>query len=109
MNEANLIDSLIIEWPSGIVDKFDDVSVDQVVSVVEGSGATGDLPCPLILHFDEHVGDSTETFNSQGVISIGTIDNTSSYTFNVEDFMYLKEGFEVQTGGLLEITITNCN
>ena len=52
---------------------------------------------------------NTESFSSQGVISLGTIDNTSSYTFYVEDFMYLKEGFEVETGGLLEITITNCN
>ena len=109
VNEANLIDSLIIEWPSGVVDKFDDVSVDQVVSIVEGSGTTGDLPCPLILHFDDHVENNTESFSSQGVISLGTIDNTSSYTFYVEDFMYLKEGFEVETGGLLEITITNCN
>lgn len=109
VNEANLIDSLIIEWPSGIIDRFEDVSVDQVVSITEGASITGDLPCPLVLHFDDHVADQTASINSQAVISIGSIDNTSSYTFYVEDFMSLKEGFEVQSGGLLEIAIADCD
>ena len=51
--------------------------MDQVVSITEGASITGDLPCPLVLHFDDHVADQTASINSQAVISIGSIDNTS--------------------------------
>lgn len=109
INTATVIDSLVIEWPSGIVDKFDDVPVDRLYSITEGSSAQGDIPCPWLIHFDDHIEDSTKTYNSVGIISQGQVDNTSEYTFYVEDFMLLKQGFEVESGGLLEISLETCD
>jgi hypothetical protein len=38
LGDASSIDSLIIKWPSGVVDIHTDVGVDQFVTAVEGSG-----------------------------------------------------------------------
>jgi hypothetical protein len=37
LGTAELIDSMIIRWPSGQIDQFEDVAADQFVTVVEGS------------------------------------------------------------------------
>lgn len=38
------IDSLIIYWPSGLVEEFSDVHIDQEVHLVEGSGSLKKIP-----------------------------------------------------------------
>jgi len=41
LGNALLIDSLRIEWPSGTMDVYTDVTVDHIVTAIEGSGLTG--------------------------------------------------------------------
>lgn len=40
LGNANAIDSLRIEWPSGIIDKYTNVSVNQFITAIEGQGIT---------------------------------------------------------------------
>jgi hypothetical protein len=39
--QRTAIDSLIIRWPSGIIDVLTNVAVNQILSIEEGSGSTG--------------------------------------------------------------------
>jgi len=39
--QRTIVDSLIIRWPSGNVDAFTDLAVNQILSIEEGSGSTG--------------------------------------------------------------------
>jgi hypothetical protein len=41
LGDATIIDSLIIQWPSGIVDKFEAVNASQYLKVTEGETVTG--------------------------------------------------------------------
>ena len=38
--QRTIVDSLIIKWPSGIIDKFIDVAVNQMLSIEEGSSSS---------------------------------------------------------------------
>lgn len=38
LSQSDIIDSLIIQWPSGIIDQFDSLPSDQVYEVLEGTG-----------------------------------------------------------------------
>jgi hypothetical protein len=38
--QRTIVDSLLIKWPSGIIDKYFDVSVNQMLSIVEGSSSS---------------------------------------------------------------------
>ena len=40
LGNANIIDSIRIEWPSGIIDKYTNIPVNQFVTAVEGVGLT---------------------------------------------------------------------
>ncbi len=44
---TTVIDSLIVRWPRGNVDKLEDVAVNQLVSIVEGSTLISSLPVEL--------------------------------------------------------------
>lgn len=50
LNEQSLVDSLVLLWPSGVVDKWFDLEADQSLLLVEGSsisthiGTLGNLP-----------------------------------------------------------------
>ena len=37
LGTAEIIDSMIIRWPSGQIDQYEDVAIDQFVTIVEGS------------------------------------------------------------------------
>ncbi|MEE9166474.1 MAG: CRTAC1 family protein [Candidatus Neomarinimicrobiota bacterium] len=39
LGEATFVDSLLVYWPSGLVEHFSEVSADQEVQLVEGSGS----------------------------------------------------------------------
>jgi hypothetical protein len=52
--DATLIDSLVIEWPSGIVDVYTNVGVNQFMTAIEGQAipAVGGGPSDLPGEFD---------------------------------------------------------
>ena len=38
--DATVVDSLVIEWPSGIIDIYEDVEVNQFITAIEGQTVT---------------------------------------------------------------------
>ncbi len=46
LGEAAAVDSLIIQWPSGIADRFTNVQANQMIRIVEGSGTYDQVPLP---------------------------------------------------------------
>lgn len=46
LGKATTLDSLIVRWPGGSVDRFRDVPADQMIRVVEGSGNYAQEPLP---------------------------------------------------------------
>ena len=41
LGDATIIDSVIIDWPSGIQDVFSSINVNQIITVTENDGVTG--------------------------------------------------------------------
>jgi hypothetical protein len=78
LGDAKLIETLVVEWPSGIVNKYANVPINQFVDVVEGD----DTPLPVSLVSFEAVADGS---------AIVVRWTTASERNNA--------GFEVQLGG----------
>jgi hypothetical protein len=41
---SSVVDRIEVRWPSGIVDVLEEIAADQIVTVVEGEGATDRTP-----------------------------------------------------------------
>lgn len=72
------IATLTIKWPSGIVDTLENVSVDQVISVTEGS---------TVLGFNEHVANRLNLFPNptSGILYIGDLTEFTTPSFIIYD------------------------
>jgi hypothetical protein len=68
--QRTIVDSLIIKWPSGTIDKFLDVVVNQILSIEEGSGSSevNDKRRPVISKF-QLLQNYPNPFNSSTIIS----------------------------------------
>ncbi|MEM0519401.1 FG-GAP-like repeat-containing protein [Aequorivita flava] len=72
------ISNITISWPSGIVDILEDVAVDQVLSVVEGSTVLGlneNLANPLILYPNP----------TQDILNLGDLNHFTNPAFTIYD------------------------
>jgi len=38
LGRRQAVDSLVVTWPSGVVDKISNVPIDQIITVKEGAG-----------------------------------------------------------------------
>jgi hypothetical protein len=72
------IATLTISWPSGIIDTLENVTVDQVISVVEGStvlGLEGNLVNNLILYPNP----------TEGILNLGNLTDFTNPAFSIFD------------------------
>ncbi len=86
--------TLTISWPSGIVDTLENVAVDQVLTVVEGStilGLNDNLVSNLILYPNP----------TQNILNLGNLTDFKNPAFSIFDV----QGKKVMDGKLSENTI----
>lgn len=109
VSTATIIDSLVIEWPSGMVDKYYNLNVNQLMPIIEGTSSTVPNPCPMIRYFKEDEGIVMGDYSASiGIISKGYINNTYQCTYNVGEFADFYKDFEVLNTGTLEVNLVEC-
>src|SRR5690606_38524962 len=72
------ITTLTITWPSGIVDTLENVAVDQVISVVEGS---------TVLGIDENIANNLILYPnpSQGILNLADLTDFTNPEYSIFD------------------------
>lgn len=100
IGSASIIDSLIISWPSGIVDKYFDILPNRKIFVTEDCNSSGTISLndiPIV----------TNRYYHQTIHSHGTV--RDSIEFRVSDFAVLLPTFEVEPMATFLIDINGCH
>jgi len=89
--QDTVVDSVIIRWPSGIVDRFVNVAVNQILDITEGSatGVASRVEMPKMVNLQ---GNYPNPFNPQTVIQF-SLPRLEKVTLKVTDIL----GREVRT------------
>lgn len=99
------LDSLIIEWPSGTVDKFEDIQSNQFLYIKEGMAA---LPCPLVITQDQSE-NLDGVYSAQLFIkSAAEVSNSVSVDLLASQHVELVKGFNVTLSSELLVDIPGC-
>jgi len=96
LGQDTSISTITITWPSGIVDTLEDVAVDQVITVEEGS--------TIVAGIEENLVDNLILFPNPAneVINLGSLKDFSNPIYNIFDIT----GKKVQSGKLNSNRIT---
>lgn len=92
------IATLTINWPSGIIDTFENVAVDQILTIVEGSSVVGineNLANNLILYPNP----------TEGILNLGDITNFTNPKYSILDI----QGKKVMDSKLVNSSINVSN
>jgi enediyne biosynthesis protein E4 len=98
LGDATKVDTLRIEWPSGIVQELTDVAVDQILQVVESQHLT--LPEPLSIQSFEL--DATGVFHATVNCSIDGAVCVLESSSDLERWTKVRVG--TSSGGTVELT-----
>jgi enediyne biosynthesis protein E4 len=98
LGDATKVDTLRIEWPSGIVQELQDVAVDQILQVVESQGLI--LPEPLSIQTCEM--DATGVFHATVNCSVDGAVCVLESSSDLERWTKVRVG--TSSGGTVELT-----
>jgi hypothetical protein len=98
LGDATKVDTLRIEWPSGIVQELNDVEVDQILQVVESQGLL--LPEPLSIQTFEL--DATGVFHATVNCSVDGAVCVLESSSDLEHWTKVRVG--TSSGGTVELT-----
>jgi hypothetical protein len=98
LGDATKVDTLRIEWPSGIVQELNDVEVDQMLQVVETQGLI--LPDPLSIQTFEL--DATGVFHATVNCSVDGAVCVLESSSDLERWTKVRVG--TSSGGTVELT-----
>lgn len=81
LDNITVIDSLIVKWPSGVIDKYYNLDVNQFLPIVENTSSNIPNPCPIIKDVQFLPNDITTSHTAEQLIRIG---GTLSQGINLE-------------------------
>ncbi|GAH09065.1 unnamed protein product, partial [marine sediment metagenome] len=90
LGDATVIDTLIIEWPSGIIDIYTEVAINQFLTIVEG----GEFP-EILIQEEELFFDTVYVGNY--VSRILTISNIGTDLLFINDIISGNPDFTIDT------------
>lgn len=99
IGSANIIDSLILTWPSGIIDKYYDILPNRKIFITENCDANGTINL-------NHIPIVTNQYYHQTIHSQGTV--IDSIEFHVSECALLLPTFEVEPMSTFLIDINGC-
>ena len=102
-----IIDSIVIEWPSGILDKYYDVIPKQAFEVIEGTSVSNPQPCPLVLAIDNSTS-GDQNFAQLLIESVADNIDESGIIYSSGGVINLKTGFSVSNGTEFSALIEGC-
>ena len=108
IGEADVLDSLIIKWPSGIVDKYFNLIANQFIQVIENTSNDDPNPCPLLVVIKESISIDEDVYASMGMNVAGIISAPNDIKFASGNYAILSKAFEIQQGATLTIDQTGC-
>jgi enediyne biosynthesis protein E4 len=98
LGDAANVDTLRIEWPSGIVQELQDVAVDQILQVVESQG----LILPELLSIQTFELDATGVFHATANCSVDGAVCVLESSSDLERWTKVRVG--TSSGGTVELT-----
>lgn len=107
--DATHVDSLVILWPSGVVDKYYDVAPNHVMHVLEGSSGLTPYPCSVLARIKENQEIDYNYKARQFILSAGKQMNNGVQTLRAQEYLVLQEGTFIEIGKELVIDIDTCD
>lgn len=104
----NLIDSLVVFWPSGFKDVYFNLKGNQVIKVVEGTSVLNPNPCPLIMYFKPGEIINSGSYIADLFIKSQGTHNSDVGTYKAGDFIILSDEFEVEQGMVFTVYNQGC-
>ena len=106
LSDYNIVDSLIVRWPSGLIDKRYNIAPNQTIKVVE------DCPnCPKCESASTAINENpipTGNYHQRELISTGTVENGSNVLFRVSQSAELGIDFNVQSASNFTVELRDC-
>ncbi len=104
----NVIDTLVIKWPSGIIDQIINPSINNCLFVSEGKNC---INCTIEC---EDYATTTDTLIQSeavaiGIMTDGIVISGDSITYTAGSYILLQENFEVENDAVFEAFIQDCN
>ncbi len=107
VSNSNLIDSLIIRWPSGIEDKYYNISPNVTLNAFESC-----VDCGYCYYSDTNTYNQSVipngTYQNNTIISSGNVTNMSSVHFKAEEHIDLNPDFDALLGCSFIAEIVGC-
>ena len=109
LQNTTLLDSLIIEWPSGIIDKYENVITNQFLYIKEGTSLINAEPCPIAI-----VQNQSSSLNGTYVAELfikssASLSNSTTVDLFANQYVELLQGFCVPLSSELQIDLYGCS
>ena len=104
--EFSMVDSLIVRWPSGLVDKLYDIPANQTISVIEGCPS-----CPICESDEGQLAldpITNENYQFHNIDASGNIPSGGHVLFRFNTEAVLAPEFSVEKSALLIIEQSDC-
>lgn len=106
LSNFNKVDSIIVRWPSGLIDKRYNIDAGQIIKIVED--------CPNCPNCESATTDVNQNpippgnYHQNELLSTGTVETNSAVLFRVNQSAELGVGFTVQEASHLIVELRDC-
>lgn len=106
VSDFEIVDSLIVRWPSGLIDKKYNIQPNQTIQIVEDC-----IDCPKCEPITSEINSRpipSGNFHHQEIIANGSVEGVSHVLFRARESVELSPEFNVQQESLFTIEIREC-
>lgn len=101
------IESLIIKWPSGIIDRVNYPTINNCLMVTEGEHCINCGPCVDDVVTTANI--TRDTSAAIGIMTDGVVTAGNAIVYNAGSFVLMQENFEVKSNAIFHAYIESCN